>query len=233
MIERIYADEQLSGLPEHGVEAQKIRALWLAYGAKWDFCRFFQQEDTFLAALDSSFVLCESANTDYKELAEFLSICGFSDIICSEYSGKMLSGLMEANFHKVNVMTYRGSKCEGELPAEVQPSEIWDIIEKRFSPAFEPWYLDMSHRVRHGVSRCFSDGKAALVVQHDINNEALISQVCVLPEDEGNGYASSLLCRVCRNLSSNAQVICEDKLCRFYEKNGFIHYAELYVITPR
>lgn len=232
MIDRIYTEELLSQLPEHGVEAQKIRALWLAYGAKWDFCRFFRQGSSYLGALDGSFIFCEDQDTDFEELAEFLVMCGFSDIICSEHAGKVLSGLMNANFHKVNLMTYNGSKIEGDLPKEVQPSEIWEIIEKRFSPAFEPWYLDMSHRVRHGVSKCFSDGKAALVVQHDINDEALVSQVSVLPEVEGKGYASALLHNVCARLNSKVQVICENSVCMFYEKNGFIHSTEMYVITP-
>lgn len=233
MIERIYTEEQISGLPEHGTAAQKIRALWLAYGGNWDFCRFFRQEVGFMSALDGSFVICESPDMDFEETAEFLTVCGFSDIFCSKHCGEMLSRHMEADFHKVNLMTYIGPRASGNLPESVQPSEIWNIIEKRFSPAFEPWYLDMSHRVRHGVSRCYSDGKAALVVQHEINGEALISQVCVLPELEGRGYASALLRNVCKNLSTEVQIICDDELCGFYEKNDFIKSAEMYIITPR
>ena len=41
MIARLDTAEQLSALPEKGIEAQKIRALLKAYGTSYDFCRFF------------------------------------------------------------------------------------------------------------------------------------------------------------------------------------------------
>ena len=59
MTERIYSAEQLSGLPAQGIEPNKIRALFLSYGGEYDFCRFFRQGSTFLAALDGSFVIAE------------------------------------------------------------------------------------------------------------------------------------------------------------------------------
>lgn len=231
MIERIYTKEDLLDLPEHGVEAQKIRALWLAYGSQWDFCRFFRQGSAYLAALDGSFVICDENGCDTDELSGFLLAGGFSDIICSVDSGLKIGRSLGIEPKIVNLMTYAGAYHSSKLPTEVQPGEIWNVIEKRFSPAFEPWYLDMSHRVRHGVTKCFSDGKAALVLQHDINNEALISQVCVLPDDEGKGYASGLLRKVCQDLSSTVQVVCEDELRGFYEKCDFIKTAELCILA--
>lgn len=233
MIERIYEEREFSALPEHGIEAQKIRALWLAYGGAWDFCRFFRQGSGYIAALDGSFVLCNGVGFDSAELSDFFLACGYSEIICSVSGCQALNVYLKANFQIVNVMICKGGSRKDELPPDVQPGEIWSIIEKRFSPAFEPWYLDMSHRVRHGVTRCYSNGKSALVLQHDINGEALISQVCVLPEEEGKGFPSMLLKKVCGGLDSDIFVICEDDLCGFYEKNGFIKNAELAIITPR
>lgn len=220
MTERIYTAEQLSTLPEHGVEAQKIRALFLAYGCDYDFCRFFRHGNSYLAALDGSFVIAEQPGADYEEIAQFLCMHGFTDIFCSEESGNRLKPLLPADFTLVQFMVYCGEK-HGGFPPECTPMEAWSVIGSRFGIPFEPWYLDMSHRVRHGITRCFSDGKAALVLQHDINGEALISQVSVLREFEGQGIAGSLVRQVSAALSGEVQVICEERLCGFYEKCGY------------
>lgn len=187
MTERIYTAEQLSELPARGVEALKIWALFNAYGGSYEFCRFFRQGSTYLACLDGSFVICEDPGCDWEELAGFLAMNGFSDLFCSETAGDMLRGKIPAEFSRVCLMELRMPEKSGEKLPECSPSEAWKVISTRFPIDFEPWYLDMSHRVRHGVSRCVSDGRSALVVQHSIGSESLISQVAVLPDFEGKG----------------------------------------------
>lgn len=237
MIERIYSENQLISLPEHGVEAQKIRALFMAYGGGYDFCRFFRQagsagETAYFAAMDGSFVISDNGQADYAEIAQFLNIHGFTDLFCSEQAGIQLERQLTARFVRVNLMEYNSTenKCALHQNAlceyELSPSDVWKIIGTRFEIQFEPWYLDMSHRVRHGISRCFSDGKAALVMQHNINDEALLSQVCVLKEYEGQGYASRLLRTVSSAFPGKVQIICEDSLAEFYRKCGFSAVAK-------
>ena len=92
--ERIYFAEQISGLPAQGIEPNKIRALFLAYGGEYDFCRFFRQGSTFLAALDGSFVIAEQPGADIEELAQFLALHGFTDIFCSEDMGQALPAVI-------------------------------------------------------------------------------------------------------------------------------------------
>ncbi|MGN1339588.1 MAG: hypothetical protein ACI4WS_04795 [Oscillospiraceae bacterium] len=232
MIQRIYAREQLAGLPP-GVETGKLLALFDAYGGGYDFCRFFRQSggagEAFLAALDGSFVLAGADRADFPELAQFLGIHGFTDLFCSLEAGEGLRRYLNADFHLAKLMEYVGEKG-GEFPPEVSPSQAWDIIGSRFEIQFEPWYLDMSHRVRHGVSRCFSDGRAALVLQHDINGEALLSQVSVKREFEGRGCAGDLLKAVCRAVPGRVHVICDDKLAGFYQKCSFVPAGEKYAV---
>lgn len=232
MIKRVYTASQLMALPEHGIEAQKIRALFLAYGGNYDFCRFFVQDNgaAFLAALDGSFVVCAGDGADLTEIGEFIAVHGFTDIFCSVESGTAFSEQLPGSCSEVSLMEYRGEQ-NGTVPPEAQPSEVWSIIGSRFEIDFEPWYLDMSHRFRHGVTRCYSDGKAALVVQHSINGEVLISQVSVLREFEGRGYAGGLLRNVCSGLSGVVQVVCEGSLTAFYEKNGFVEVSRKMIIT--
>ena len=235
MIQRLTAPEQLGALPERGVMAQKIRALLCAYGTGYDFCRFFLQgEGCFIALFGGSAVIC-GASEDRGELAEFLHFSGAADILCSEECGRELCGLLPLKAERVNLLRFCGAPSGVEVNDAPALSEVYGIISKAFEIEFEPWYLDMSHRVRHGVARCFTlESYAACVLQHDINGEALISQVATLPERRGEGLAKRLIHEVCRRCSgSEVYVICEDRLLGFYEKLGFERVGGCAALTAK
>lgn len=222
MIKRAKSPEELKNLPETGVEAQKIRALLLAYGTNYDFCRFFVGENVVLAQLNSDFVISDFGETDFGELAEFLNFSGFSEIFCSDYLGQSLEKQLDVKRENVNLMRFSGVSEKNELEI-LAPADAYQIIKTGFDFEFEPWYLDMSHRVRHGVSRLYGLDGAALAVQYNQNGEALISQVATLPEKRGKGSARRLISAVCAELNeSEVFVLCEDRLLGFYGKIGFI-----------
>lgn len=223
MISRITSDEDFKGLPKRGTEPQKIRALREAYGTEYDFCRFYlQDEDTFLADLDGDYILSEGS-ADYEELAGFFSACGFNEIFCSEKAGEELSERIPADRHEIYLMRYaHKAAADGEINRTPRLDEVYEILKTAFEIQYEPWYLDMSHRIRHGVSRCVILGGSALTVQHDINGEALLSQVAALPQCRGKGVTKRLICAVCHELSpSEIFVLCEEELTEFYRKCGF------------
>ncbi len=233
MIKRISSAEEFSVLPQKGVEAQKIRALLHAYGTGYDFCRFFVHNgDTFLAEMNGSYVLCSGSNCDPEELAQFLRFNGCAELLCGEKAGAEISAILGGRLSLINLMKFVGCAQDFEVERAPTLSEVYDIIGTVFGFEFEPWYLDMSHRIRHGVARCRKLGGSALVIQHEINGEALISQVATLPSERGKGSASRLLSAACAELSGSAvYVLCEDKLTAFYEKNGFALCGRLAQIT--
>ena len=222
MIKRANNPEKLKNLPETGVEAQKIRSLLLAYGTNYDFCRFFTAENAALAQLNGDFVISDFGETDFGELSEFLNFSGFSEIFCSDYLGQILEKRLDVKWESVNLMRFAGVPEKRE-PEILTPNEAYRIIKTGFEFDFEPWYLDMSHRVRHGVSRLYGLDGAALAVQYNLNGEALLSQVATLPEKRGKGCARRLISAVCAELhESEVFVLCEDRLLGFYEKIGFV-----------
>ncbi len=232
MIKQIFSRDEFSALPEKGLEAQKIRALFNAYGAKYDFCRFFRQNNCYISALDGSFVVSEGTDTDYNELSGFLRMNSFSDIFCSELSGKKLAKALNCDCELVNLMKFVGGAAECDFDKDTPLSDVFSIIREGFEIEFEPWYLDMSHRVRHGISKCcVLDGKAVLVIQHDINGEALLSQVASLKAHRGEGFAKKLVTSVASSLApSEVYVVCEDALTEFYEKCRFVAVGKKLVI---
>lgn len=239
MIERITDAAGLCGLPESGIEANKIRALLRAYGTGYDFCRFYRQECAFLSQLDGSWVLCGEA--DFEELAPFLIMSGFSELFCTTEAAQALC--KQGNFarHDLNLMIFR--RCESEdfcacdLPdLDFSPplSEVYEILKTGFDVPFEPWYLDMSHRVRHGVTRFAAIDGSCLCVQHEQCSEALLSQIATLPELRGQGRASRLIRAVCARISAREiMLVCEDALVPFYERAGFAKSGKRSVVAPR
>ena len=232
MIKRIYSGEDFYALPEKGTEAQKIRALLMSYGTGYDFCRFFRQGSSILAVLDGSAVLCAGEDCDYCELVEFLSINGFIDLFCGESSAKPLAQTGGFSIECINLMRYCGTPTHAALDLNPPLSEVWDIVGQCFEIEYEPWYLDMSHRIRHGVTRCAVMDGSALCIQHNINGEALLSQIATMPGLRGEGRASRLISAVCGSLcGSEIYLLCGDGLVTFYEKVGFAFVENKYVLT--
>ena len=236
MIKRVFSPDELAHLPQKGVEAQKIRALLLAYGTNYDFCRFYVSEDVILCETDGSFVVCEAGEVgDISELADFFNFNGFSEIFCSEAAGKRFSDCLECGSHVVNQMRFCGTPVEcSEVETEPPLDEVFGILKTSFDIDYESWYVDMSHRIRHKVAKVRRLGGSVLTVQHDINGEALLSQIATRPEGRGQGSASRLILAVCAELcDSDVYVICEDSLLAFYQRIGFEKVADKFIITPK
>lgn len=240
MIKRVCLTEELSRLPFCGVEAQKIRALLLAYGIGYDFCRFFVSNGLILCDLSGSFVVCELDgffdhfdNNDISELTDFFAFNGFNEIFCSEKVGRMLSTYLNCGSQRVNLMRFFGTpvKC-GEMETDPSLDDVYKIISSSFAIDRERWYVDMSHRIRHGVAKARLLGGSALIIQHDLNGEALLSQVATLPEHRRQGNAARLISSVCAELSqSKIYVLCENSLVSFYQKIGFEQTDKKYVFS--
>lgn len=234
MIVRACRTEELQALPQSGIEAQKIRALLSAYGTGYDFCRFFVQNGTtFLSALDGGFVLCSGADTDYEELSRFLCLNGFAEVFCDMISGEILHRRIGGEMFTVNEMRFCGEAAAADTEKNPPLDKVYEVLKTSFDIDYEPWYLDMSHRVRHGVTQCRLLRHSALVVQHCINGEALLSQVATHPDFRGAGTAKRLVSAVCAELSGNRiSVLCEDRLKGFYRSVGF-EFAEKKCIIKR
>lgn len=228
MIRRALTDEDLNRLPKNGIEAQKIRALLLCYGLKYDFCRFYVGEFhagcAFLGELNGSFVLSDCGECDFEEFADFFAFGGYGEIFCSDMAGERLAERLKCRPQRVNIMRFEGKAVPCDTETDPPLDNVYSVLETAFDIEYEPWYLDMSHRIRHGVVQFRMLDGSVLAIQHNINGEALLSQVATLPEKRGLGKARRLISAVCAELAGSiVNVICEDELLGFYRKIGFIH----------
>ncbi len=229
MITRITDVSKLDALPERGVEALKIRALADAYGTGYDFCRFYAAgKGAFLACLDGAFVLSEGAGVRYSELSDFLAVSGCKELFCSERAAKRIIGYRAKN--EVCLCRFCGEAERDYYRRDPPLDEVYSVLKTAFDIPYEPWYADMSHRIRHGVSRLAMLGdSAALVIQHDINKEALLSQIAVKPDARKKGMAKRLIRAVCAELC-DVYILCENELVGFYGKCGFKRVGTKYVL---
>lgn len=233
MIKRILCERELGALPLTGVEPQKIRALCRAYGFEYDFCRVYAQgERAFLSLLDGSAVLWAAQGADFGELADFLRMNGFSELFCGGEAARELSARLGLAPRQALLMRFDGRTQEFPVDYSPQLSDVYAIVGQAFGMEFEPWYLDLSHRIRHGVSTAALAGRSALVIQHRANGEALLSQVATDPLYRGQGSASKLILGVCAALSPDRVfVLCERRLEGFYARLGFTVQDVKYILN--
>lgn len=237
MISRARSAAELSRLPAQGVEAQKIRALLLAYGTKYDFCRFYASESFIFCEMNGSFVVSEiEKGSHVDELAEFLEFGGFAEIFCSEALGERLKPLLCCNLKRVELMRFCGENAKtgeyNEIDKAPSLDDVFAIIKTAFDIDYESWYVDMSHRIRHNVAGARRLGNSALTIQHDLNGEALLSQIATSPDSRSRGGASRLISAVCAELfPSSVYVICEDSLTGFYSRLGFEFAGHKIILT--
>lgn len=233
MIKRILCECELGALPLTGVEPQKIRALCRAYGFEYDFCRVYAQgERAFLSLLDGSAVLWAAQGADFGELADFLRMNGFSELFCGGEAARELSARLGLAPRQALLMRFDGRAQEFPVDYSPQLSDVYAIVGQAFGMEFEPWYLDLSHRIRHGVSTAALAGRSALVIQHRANGEALLSQVATDLLYRGQGSASKLILGVCAALSPDRVfVLCERRLEGFYARLGFTVQEVKYILN--
>ena len=233
MIKRILCERELGALPLTGVEPQKIRALCRAYGFEYDFCRVYAQgERAFLSLLDGRAVLWAAQGADFGELADFLRMNGFSELFCGGEAARELSARLGLAPRQALLMRFDGRTQEFPVDYSPQLSDVYAIVGQAFGMQFEPWYLDLSHRIRHGVSTAALAGRSALVIQHRANGEALLSQVATDPRYTGQGSASRLILGVCAALSPDRVfVLCERRLEGFYARLGFTVQDVKYILN--
>ena len=86
------------------------------------------------------------------------------------------------------------------------------------------WYLDISHRIRHGVSQAYLAEQSCACIDFVSDSKAYISCVATAPDARGNGSAARLLEHIRRNLEAESltgMLWCYPELEAYYNKISF------------
>lgn len=238
MISSVLEENQLDFLECTDIFSGKILSLLKAYSTKYDFCKFYLQNKNFIAALGKDFIIsANDENTDFEELSYFFAMNGFHSILTDEKTGKCFEKELDANYNYNCLLEFKGDFEENKINRECFLNDVYEILKTGFEIDYESWYLDMSHRIRHGVTKVYTlNNSSTCTVQFDINKIAFVSQVATKPEERGNQLAQRLLRTVCGDLNKNGSRVflaCRKELLPFYKNVGFDQIGNVCIITNK
>lgn len=202
-------------------------------------CWVQKQEQTakptaYLSKMDGVITLFAHENANFDELCMFIKMIGASCIMCHASCAEQLhitpartGTIMKWNAHLLE-------QANGTVCPDLH--QVYSVLQacnsKAFQvPEFEPFYLDMSHRIRHGGATAVGYRKEDTVIAcaltvAETEHAAIIGAVAVLPEYQrqgiGTSVVQSLLHRCMAKHQKHIYVYCNSKEnALFYRTMGF------------
>ncbi len=219
---------------------RKILSYLQAYGTGYDFCRFYLNDGGSVILLINSTMLIDGDSFEKEELQSFVHMYRPFRIEGSSVGIELLYGI--DGYRKLHRTAFRLTPDEypdiDETQIDTAPSldDVYTILAEGFPNLLDypMWLTDVSHRVRHGISRVFCyKGSTTASVIYDINGFVLVGQVATKASARGSGYARTLLKWLAAQLEKEGKIALLDALdtrASFYREIGFEVYSDEYVL---
>mgnify|MGYP004460412267 CR=1 FL=1 len=211
----------------------RIKAACDAYGTGYDFCRLYRSEKGSLLIYNSSAVISGEWD-DIGELCSFIMINSPETVECPPDVGERLSLDGYTAYHRT-LFEKKVEPSPSKYTETVSLMKMYEIVKAAFGISeFELWYADMSHRIRHGVSRAFMcDDTACACADFVYVGYGYISQVAVSPDQRGKGYGRRITDMVSGELAemgAATRLWAYDDVYDFYRRLGFepVGYDNIY-----
>lgn len=231
------------------LSGRKMIAYMKAYGAGYDFCRFYKVTDEsgigFMFIINSTLIICSDGKLQANDEINFFVNMNLPFRV--EGDRHILEKLEFSEHYQVLNRTIfelvpdekESTVSESDVNFDPDLPDVYKILSEGFPNIsdFSLWYTDTSHRCRHGISRVFTyrNSTTASVV-FDIENEVLIGQVATRIESRGSGYARDFLkwlAGFLNNLGKRAFLLALDVRVSFYHEIGFREIEKEIVLERR
>lgn len=175
----------------------KLAAAAVAYGFDRPFARFWVDEGAAYCQLDSALAVAGFPG-EPEEAAAFVSMLGPKEIFGpADFLAAL--GLTVKTSGPVLGKTVSGAEPEISETADIQ--EIYGLLRQlRMAGDWESFYLDLSHRLRHGTAlaaACHAGGQLAGCGVALVTKEAaLLSALAVREEFRRQGIGSQVVARL-------------------------------------
>ncbi len=213
----------------------RIDAYMKAYGADYDFCRFYSGENVLIMNYDGEHFIYTADSFDSDELLLFLLADGlFCATITADAYCILKDRLSDYKSEELYLMEY-----DNKAPAEENENaqftenyeEVFSILKSAFTyqdENYPRWYTDTCHRVRHGVSKLVKlseNGKirASCTMLYENSYGCFLSHIGVDKSLQGKGVGKTLI-NSAKSLLAGKRLtlLCKKDKVDFYKKCGFI-----------
>ena len=178
--------------------ALRIRSLARAYGDTGDIVRYYADGAGGYMALFDGTAIWHSGTDTFDEWAEFFCFVPYVRAVrCTPDAGQRIAVLWNQPCLSGQRMRYSGPCPQDQnTRSEVRLDDLHPLLRTGFPdmPPFADWYVDVSHRVRHGCCHiaCICQDtvpvSCAMTVA-EADNSVLLGAVATAPEYRGNGLA--------------------------------------------
>lgn len=208
-----------------------------AYGLLQDFLPVWVQTlgknvAAVFSRMGDTITLEAEKNADFHELGVFCRMmCRYLFV-----RGELDSVFCQTPLERGAVMSRPGGGkgFSGENPPLSEVYRVLSACSKDFPhlPSFENWYVDMSHRIRHGAARVFlsSEGSSCALLTVCVPEGAILSGVATLPSCRGRSEASRLIGRICEE-GQNIFLFCRPEHESLYKRLGFRETGNWSILT--
>lgn len=184
--------------PERDTECSaRIHGLQYAYG-ETDLVQFYSDERSSCLALLDGVAFWDTPGDTTEEWRSFLRLLpGLSVLRTDRVTGKQLSVGSKLPCSTGKLMRFTGqTPSKGNAETSCRLPELYSLLQSSFPtlPPLDSWYVDVSHRVRHGfchlsvIDREDIPVSAAMTVA-ETQQAAVIGAVVTAPDHRGQGLA--------------------------------------------
>ena len=229
MIEKIQNETEFDCWQQRDIFTVRILSLLKSYGCKYQFATYFKQvvDDkvtAIMSKLDGDFTLSLTDDADQEELEHFFCVTGYTSITCSD-------GFLLGSRYEEGVVMHSDAKMDYSLVGitlDEYPKlmDLFNFVDYN-SQDFKSWYVDISHRVRHGTAKaytlCIDDTIIASgILSAIIDGHAILTAVRSESEFRGMGYGSALVSAICNDVAGRVHLMRDEGMHEdFYKRLGF------------
>lgn len=209
---------------------RKILAAFYAYGGNYDFCKFYSCGGGIIHIYNT--IMAIDGNVNCTETEMFINM---AKPVAVEVNCKIPLQLDEQYQKKHRTLFHvKSGKTDINRSAVKVNSctkKCFEILNESFDNmlSYDDWYVDISHRIRHHVSKLYLYEGTTVTQQFNINGFIFLSHIATAKSQRGRGTARKLLRLIGREAeehSENAYLFALDHRRSFYETIGFEPVAE-------
>ncbi len=229
MIKRIYSLPEVSDT----YYGKKIRSYYEAYGAEYDFCRFYASDNGGVMLLYNSTMTIDG-EFEQSELEGFVEMLDLCTIEVSKDMHLQLGEDMQKLHRTLFKLVPKENNVDKKLVnVNTLHKEAFEIISDGFGVTeFDLWYVDIFRRINKGSAELYLYKNTTVTRAFEVDGFAFYSHIATASAERGKGTARNLLYYLCveaEKRGSEAFLFAKDERKSFYEEAGFIPVGYDYI----